>query len=143
MTASYVDMLCSCSGRLRGARPLCCSRQQPAKDHPHNHTRSQLTVAAAAALLALALWYRAYGRVRPVYLLDFAVALPPEEWKFPKQKFLKSSSCNPVSCARQSDCADHCVCVGGGGEGGGGLASAACQRALQLHRPTAKPLPQL
>jgi hypothetical protein len=33
---------------------------------------------------------------RPVYLLDFSMAKPPEEWKFPRRTFLKASACNPV-----------------------------------------------
>jgi len=46
--------------------------------------------------VGLTMVYLLVRRERPVYLLDFALALPPPEWKFPKQTFLKASSCNPV-----------------------------------------------
>ncbi|GBF95889.1 hypothetical protein Rsub_08480 [Raphidocelis subcapitata] len=54
-----------------------------------------LTGVLAAAALAVVLLYRVLNPGRPVYLLDFAMALPPEDWKFPRRKFLLASACNP------------------------------------------------
>ncbi|KAI8463398.1 MAG: FAE1/Type III polyketide synthase-like protein-domain-containing protein [Monoraphidium minutum] len=54
-----------------------------------------LTLALAALALGAVWLYRALNPGRPVYMLDFAMAVPPEDWKFPRQKFLKASSCNP------------------------------------------------
>ncbi|KIY95190.1 hypothetical protein MNEG_12771 [Monoraphidium neglectum] len=55
-----------------------------------------LTALAVALAAGLVLLYRAVRQSDPVYLVDFAMALPPEEWKFPKQHFLKASACNPL-----------------------------------------------
>jgi hypothetical protein len=82
-------------GRLPPRRSAVAPPPQP-RPPPATPTPTQLTlILFGAAAAALVLW-RLLGRARPVYLLDFAMALPPEEWKFPKQQFLKASACNPV-----------------------------------------------
>ncbi len=85
-------------------RPLSPLTRRSRPFPPPTPTR-QLSIALAAVAVGALFLRLLFPSARPVYLLDFAMALPPPEWKFPKQTFLKASSCNPVRascCCRWS-----------------------------------------
>jgi hypothetical protein len=85
----------------RPPRPRAAARQRAAAPRAPAARRAvaptpQLTGAIAAVAIAAVLLHRLMNPGRPVYLLDFAMAKPPEDWKFPRRTFLKASACNPV-----------------------------------------------
>lgn len=68
----------------------------------------QVTAAVAAAVgLAAVLRVLLTRRHSRVYLVDYALAKPPESWKFPKANFIPASAENPVSGGVHSSAIMH------------------------------------
>jgi hypothetical protein len=62
--------------------------------------RTQLTCALLLLLLLLMRRYvrKAASAPKPVYLVDFAMAHPPDTWQMPAERFVPINSLNTVSC---------------------------------------------
>uniref|UniRef100_A0A383VBC9 3-ketoacyl-CoA synthase n=1 Tax=Tetradesmus obliquus TaxID=3088 RepID=A0A383VBC9_TETOB len=68
-------------------------------DTPIREMPVQLLLQVLAALVlavAVLMWYvrKAAAKPKPVYLLDFAMAHPPDTWRFSKERFVPANSLN-------------------------------------------------